>query len=196
MTLHPVNLYGSLAIIREKKGLMNWVCLGQIIECGGQPVILGVSLEKKFTENLDEVLGESSAKKYTGRHVCLDLRDLSSDLPTVVDGQGGSALLLHIEGTLEGMKSNNTWLRGCVKYYEGVAKGTVKVKSESGTFTTLDYFGKARLDGPDYMKKALPSLLVTGYDWKGEEAHEYERGKPFPPMKFQLVVKEQYLSFV
>ena len=196
MTLHPVNLYGSLAIIREKKGLMNWVCLGQIIECGGQPVILGVSLEKKFTENLDEVLGESSAKKYTGRHVCLDLRDLSSDLPTVVDGQGGSALLLHIEGTLEGMKSNNTWLRGCVKYYEGVAKSTVKVKSESGTFTALDYFGKARLDGPEYVKNLLPSLLNTGYDWKMKDAYEYGHGKPFPPMKFQLVVKEQYLSFV
>lgn len=63
-------------------------------------------------------------------------------------------------------------------------------------FTTLEYAGTARLDWPDYMKEALPSLLMTGYDWKRDDVREYEHGKPFPPMKFQMVVKEQYLRFV
>ena len=70
-------------------------------------------------------------------------------------------------------KARNTFFRKRIKKYEGRANLTPKIRQESGAFTTVEYSGNVRFDGSDYMKEALPSLLMTGYDWKRNYSLEY-----------------------
>ena len=203
----PFSLYATMAAIHKRKGMTELALLGQEPKAFEDPsFLLGVSFDRSLIKRISQELKISEKEfenLYTGRKTTFEMYDLS-DKSYVADnkqGTGGAAILLQISGDLYDGKIITPWFRNRIKYIQFDGDFSIRArKSDEDKFANFCQGGTCKLDGPDYAKSALLSILQGKKPFENDtysiRNNQRDLELILQNQTFQLVVRKQYLRFM